>query len=130
MDILETVMNLFGVKSARQLRLARRKNCKPALRYFYARDGKKNERVLSVVRRVDFDNSRIIYAWTMNDPRADRFVRREARRILNERLAKEPHVVVLQEGKRPIKTVMDALLTEENFPATAAKLLTRWSEGR
>lgn len=128
--MLEVIMNLFGVKSARQLRLARKKNCKPALRYFYARDGKKNERVLSVVRRVDFENNRVIFAWTMNDPKADRFVRREARRILQERLSNEPHVAVLEDGKRPVKTVIEGLLALPKFPETGAKLLVRWSENR
>lgn len=128
--LLELIMNLFGVKSARQLRLARKKTCKPTLRYFYARDHKKNERVLAVARRVDFENDRIIYAWTMNDPRADKFVRREARRILHERLKESPGVVALVEGKRPIRTVIDALLATPDFPESASKLLKRWSEGR
>lgn len=129
--MLEMLMNLFGIKTEKQLTTEKKKHskCTPRLRYFYARDGKKNERVLSVARKVDFDNGRIIYAWTINDPRVDRFVRREARRILQDRLKDAPGVVVLTDGKGPIKTVVEALMSDEKFPASGKKLLERWSKG-
>jgi hypothetical protein len=104
---------------------------KPTVRYFYARDWKKKERVVSVARLVDCKNSMVSYAWCMNDPRFDRFSKKEARRILKEQLEASPKckTIALTAGERPVSAVVHDMINCAEIPVTARKYVEKWFYG-
>jgi hypothetical protein len=102
------------------------RNKQNQLRFFYARNWKKKEKVVSVVRRINLDKKVVHYAFCMNDPREDRFCKKTARDILSKRIIENPIRVYLKDSQKPIEAIVHNMLKSTSVSNEVKSLIRKW----